>query len=95
MNQEAIKPTQTKLLLAFCVSRCVNLSLSYLVLSVGIYCIDMASKQQQAFRMCGALFNGWGYTRSLCCLFGRGACTVSARPLRMLRSRLAFFRKDA
>ncbi len=23
--------------------------------------------------------NGWGYTHSLCCLFGRGACTVSAR----------------
>ncbi len=26
-----------------------------------------------------ALFNGWGYTHSLCCLFGRGTRTVSAR----------------
>ncbi len=25
-----------------------------------------------------ALFNGWGYTHSLCCLFGRRACIVSA-----------------
>ncbi len=42
----------------------------------------MTSKQQQAFGMCvrpcpGS--NGWGYTHSLCCLFGRGACTVSDR----------------
>ncbi len=46
------------------------------------------------------LFNGWGYTRSVCCLFGRGACTVSARehcdvlPLQILRSRLAFFHSE-
>ncbi len=26
-----------------------------------------------------ALSNGWGYTHSLCCLFGRRACMVSAR----------------
>ncbi len=64
----------------------------------------MASKQRQAFRMCvlpcPCYLNGWGYTHSLCCLFGRGACTVSARehcdvlPLRTLRSRLAFFHKE-
>ncbi len=42
----------------------------------------MASRQRQAFRMCVLPcpnLNGWGYTHSLCCLFGGGACTVSAR----------------
>ncbi len=28
-----------------------------------------------------ALSNGWGYTQSLCCMFGRGARTVSAREM--------------
>ncbi len=43
-----------------------------------------------------ALSNGWGYTHYLCCLFGRRACTLkSVLPLRTLRSRRAFFRKDA
>ncbi len=43
----------------------------------------MVCKQRQAFRMCilpcPRYLNGWGYTHSSCCLFGRGACTVSAR----------------
>ncbi len=34
----------------------------------------MASKQRQAFRMCVL-----PCPHSLCCLFGRGACTVSTR----------------
>ncbi len=85
--------------------RSVKLSLSYLsypCLSVFNYKAEMASKQQQVFRMCvyPCPRNGWGYTRSLCCLFGRGAYTVSARghcdvrPLRTLRSRLTFFHNE-
>ncbi len=71
----------------FCLHRCSVWNRPCLIwccLSVFNYS-EMASKQQQAFRMCvheqelPALFNGWRYTRSLCCLFGRGACTVSAR----------------
>ncbi len=111
-NQEAIKLAQTKLSLVFFVSSqalCVKLSVLF-----GVFChyfntkrTDMASKQWQAFRMCilpcPRYLNGRGYTQSLCCLFGRGACTVIAQegcehcdvlPLRTLRSHLAFFHKE-
>ncbi len=82
---KAITPSQTKLSLAFCVFTSA-LCETVLVL-FGVVCqyslLVMASKQQQAFRMCihpSHTFSGWGHTHSLCCLFGRGACTVSARP---------------
>ncbi len=48
-------------------------------LSVFNYKAEMPSKQQQVFRMCvhpcPRYVTGWGCTRYLCCLFGRGACT--------------------
>ncbi len=88
MNQEAIKPAQTKRSLDFFVSSqalCVKLSVLF-----GVVChyfntkrTAIASKQQQAFRMCfipcPRYLNGWGYTHSLYCLFEREARTVSAR----------------
>ncbi len=64
---------------------CVKLSVQF-----GVVChyfntkrTDMASKKWQSFRVCvlpcPRYLNGWGYTHSLCCLLGRGPCTVSAR----------------
>ncbi len=53
MNQEAIKPAQTKLSLAFCVftsALCESVCLIWCCLSIFITVV-MASKQQQAFRM--------------------------------------------
>ncbi len=54
MNQEAIKPAQTKLSLAFCVftsALCESVCLIWCCLSIFITVL-MANKQQQAFRMC-------------------------------------------
>ncbi len=36
-----------------------------------------------------ALFNEWGYTHPLCCLFGRGTRTVSAREAQLINSGLS------
>ncbi len=64
MNQETIKPAQTKLSLAFCVftSALCEIVCHYF----NTKRTDMASKQQQAFRMCVLpclpYLNGWGYT---------------------------------
>ncbi len=54
MNQEAIKPAQTKLSLAFCVfisALCESVCHIWCCLSIFI-AVVMASKQQQVFRMC-------------------------------------------
>ncbi len=54
MNQEAIKPAQTKLSLAFCVfisALCESVCHIWCCLSIFIAVVT-ASKQQQVFRMC-------------------------------------------
>ncbi len=54
MNQKAIRPAQTKLSLAFCVftsTLCESVCHIWCCLSIFI-AVVMASKQEQAFRMC-------------------------------------------
>ncbi len=95
-NQEAIKPAQTKLSLAFCVFTS-TLGETVLVL-FSVVCQYLITQKWRASN--NKLLECARYTRSLCCLFGRGACTVSARehsnvlPLWTLRSRLAFFHNE-
>ncbi len=79
MNQEAIKPAETKLSLAFCVftsALCESVCLIWCCLSIFITVV-MASKQQQAFRM---YYLTGGDTHIICVAYlGEEYCTVSAR----------------
>ncbi len=88
---------------------CETCSLSYLVFSVSIHYLDMASKQQQGFRMCAHpclryLMGGDTHILCVACLgekhvrfalksAGFEHCDVF--PLQTLRSRLALFRSGA
>ncbi len=98
MNQETIKPAQTKLR---------KTVLSYLVLSVSII-VRIASKQQQAFRMCVhpcPHYLTGGDTHVLCAaclgeehaqsvLEGAGCEHCDVLSLRTIPSHLAFFHKE-
>ncbi len=63
-----------------------------------VKCLNIRKNIGQPIYRSISNLNGWGYTHSMCCLFGREACIVSARdvlPLRTLWSRQTFFREDA